>query len=339
MKKILILTLVLFFMENSEAQSIEREVIGASGTTLSNTSVNLDFTIGELVVTTITDGVTILSQGFHQGSYLLSVKISPIAKLQGASLNPNTGEEALMRDDLRIAGYVPTTSPYADGLTCASTVLDLGGTSGIGAASDDIVDWVFVELRDVSDNTIIKSYQSALLQRDGNIVGTDGVSDLLFNKLTSNDFYIAIRHRNHLSIMSANSIVLSDITTTVLDFSDANNQITYGTNGQSTYGMPNGTVGMWAGNAGSDTAVRYQGSGNDTNTIKDNVLADTGNITNSNLHSYAGYDPADVNLDGTIRYQGSGNDSNTIKDAVLAHPNNQSSPSNLFLILEQLPEN
>ena len=338
MKKILILVLVLFFIENSKAQSIERQVIGSSGTTLSNASVNLDFTIGELVVTTITDGVTIISQGFHQGSYLLSVKISPIAKLQGASLNPNTGEEALMRDDLRIAGYIPTTSPYIDGLTCASTVLNLGGTSGAGAANDDIVDWVFVELRDVSDNTIIKSSQSALLQRDGHIVSIDGISDLLFNNLSSNDFYIAIRHRNHLSIMSANAITLSE-TTTVLDFTDANNQITYGTNAQSTYGMPNGIVGMWAGNAGADTSVRYQGSGNDTNTIKDNVLADAGNTTNSNLHSYTGYDPADVNLDGAIRYQGSGNDSNTIKDAILAHPNNQSSPSNLFLILEQLPEN
>ncbi|PHS03672.1 MAG: hemagglutinin protein [Kordia sp.] len=338
MKKILILILVLFFIENTKAQSIERQVIGSSGTTLSNASVNLDFTVGELAVTTMSNGSIILTQGFHQGSFLLSVKISPIAKLQGASLNPNPGEEALMRDDLRIAGYIPTISPYGDGLICASTVLSLGGTSGTGADNDDIVDWVFVELRDVSDNTIIKSSQSALLQRDGHIVSIDGISDLLFNNLTSNDFYIAIRHRNHLSIMSANSIALS-VTTTVLDFTDANNQITFGTNAQSTYGMPNGAVGMWAGNAGADTSVRYQGSGNDTNTIKDNVLADVDNITSSNLHSFTGYNYADVNLDGTIRYQGSGNDSNTIKDVILAHPNNQSSPSNLFLILEQLPEN
>ena len=47
----------------------------------------------------------------------------------------------------------------------------------------------------------------------------------------------------------------------------------------------------------------------------------------------------DMNLDGSIRYQGSGNDTNTIKDIILAHPDNQSTPSNLFIILEQLPEN
>jgi len=338
MKKTIIIIVLFLFSKEMEGQSIERQVIGASGATLSNVSVSLDFTIGELVVTTITDGTTILTQGFHYGSYLLSVKISPIVKLQGALLNPNVGEEMLMRDDLRVAGFIPTTSPYADGLICANTVLNIGGTSGIGTANDDIVDWVFVELRDVSDNTIVKSSQSALLQRDGHIVSTDGVSDLSFNNLDSSNFYIVIKHRNHLSIMSANSVALSD-TTTVLDFTDANNQITYGTIAQSIYGMPNGIVAMWAGNAGGDISVRYQGSGNDTNTIKDNVLADVGNTTNSNLYPFTGYDSADINLDGTIRYQGSGNDSNTIKDVILSHPSNQSSPSNLFLVLEQLPEN
>jgi hypothetical protein len=95
---------------------------------------------------------------------------------------------------------------------------------------------------------------------------------------------------------------------------------------------------MWSGNVGGDTSVKYQGSGNDTNTIKDNVLANTGNTTSSNLYSYSGYDMADINLDGTIKYQGSGNDSNSLKDVILSHPDNQSSPSNLFSILEQLPQ-
>ena len=126
-------------------------------------------------------------------------------------------------------------------------------------------------------------------------------------------------------------------TPTTVDFTDANNQITNGTNAQTIFGMPAGVVAMWSGNVGGDATVRYQGSGNDTNTIKDNVLAEAGNTTNSNLYSYTGYDMADVNLDGTVKYQGSGNDANTIKDAVLAHPDNQTSPSNLYSITEQLP--
>jgi len=314
-----------------QAQSIERQVIGSSGNTLSNASASINFTVGELVVTTITDGSTVtLTQGFHQGVIQLSINLSAVAYLQGASLNPNSGEETLMRDDLRVSNHIPTTSPYADNLTCNTSVFTVTGANAI-------VDWIWVELRDATTNTIILHKQSALLQRDGDVVAVDGTSVLSFTAPAAN-YYVAIKHRNHLGMMSANTVTLSS-TSTVLNFTDATNQITYGTNAQSTYGMPSGRVGMWAGNVDGNTQVRYQGSGNDTNVIKDNVLADAGNTTASNLYSYTGYDLADANLDGTIKYQGAGNDSNIIKDVMLAHPDNQSSPSNLFLILEQLPEN
>jgi len=256
--------------------------------------------------------------------------VSPKVYLQGALINPNTGEESLMRDDLRVAGLIPTTSPYADALTCSSTVFNTIGP-------DAIVDWVWVELRDKLDNTSVLISQSALLQRDGDVVAIDGVSPVTF-RIVSGSYYVAIKHRNHLSIMINNLSALSG-NTSVLDFTDSVSQITYGANAQTSFGVPTGVVAMCAGNVGGDISVRYQGSGNDTNTIKDNVLANVGNTTSSNLYSYTGYDPADINLDGIIRYQGSGNDSNIIKDIVLAHPDNQSSPSNLFIVLEQLPEN
>ena len=101
---------------------------------------------------------------------------------------------------------------------------------------------------------------------------------------------------NNLSALSGN--------TSVLDFTDSVSQITYGANAQTSFGVPTGVVAMCAGNVGGDISVRYQGSGNDTNTIKDNVLANVGNTTSSNLYSYTGYDTTDINLDGIIRYHG-----------------------------------
>ncbi|PHS10044.1 MAG: hypothetical protein COA88_03170 [Kordia sp.] len=265
-----------------------------------------------------------------QGNGLASILLSPIVYLQGAFINPNAGEETLMRDDLRTAGFISTISPYIDGATCYSSVFTTTGNNAI-------VDWIWVELRDASTNTTILHSQSALLQRDGDVVAIDGTGTLNFNAAAGN-YYVAIKHRNHLGMMSANTVALSDAIT-ILNFTDAASQITYGTNAQTVYGMPTGKVGMWAGNADGNSQIRYQGSGNDTNTIKDKVLADAGNSSNSNLYSFTAYNTADVNLNGTTRYQGSGNDSNTIKDIILGHPNNQSSPSNLFIILEQLPEN
>ena len=328
MKKILLVALLITTI--SYGQSIERQVIGSSGQTLSNGSTSIDFTVGELAVTTITDGATALTQGFHQGEIKLLINLSAVAYLQGAALSPNTGEETLMRDDLRMGDHIPTTSPYSDNATCDAAVFTSSG-------NDAIVDWIWIELRDATTNTTILHKQSALLQRDGDVVAIDGTSALSFTAASSS-YYVVIKHRNHLGMMSANTIVLSE-TTTVVNFTDSTNEITYGTDAQSTYGMPSGKVGMWAGNTDENTQVRYQGSGNGANTIKDEVLADSGNTSNSNLYSFSGYDTADVNLNGTIRYLGAGNDSNSIKDVMLAHPNNQSSPSNLFIILEQLPEN
>ena len=100
------------------------------------------------------------------------VVISPIALLQGPILNPTS--PGLMNDMLREDGFLPTTSPYADALPVDPNVFNTGGLSGTGLAEDDIVDWVWVELRDAGDNTNIIVGQSALLQRDGDVVALDG---------------------------------------------------------------------------------------------------------------------------------------------------------------------
>ncbi len=321
--------LINFF---SQAQNIERQVIASTGETISNASVTLDFTVGELAVTTITDGNSTLTQGFHQASIRLGIKINPIVFLQGALLNSSSN---LMRDDLRSA-LLTTTSPYSDGLTCASTVFNDGGTGGTGASADNIVDWVWVELRDKDDNTAVIMSQSGLLQRDGDIVATDGLSNIEM-PVKADNYYVVIKHRNHLGIMTANTVALSSTSSTV-DFTDASNTITYGLNAQTTYGMPSGILAMWTGNINGDTDLKYQGGSNDTTSIKDAVLNDINNDSGSNLYQSLGYHNADVNMNGIVQYQGSGNDSNVLKDVVLSHTDNQASPSNLFIITEQLPE-
>ncbi len=265
------------------------------------------------------------------------VVISPKVFLQGAALNPNSGEETLMRDNLRSGGYLPIMSPYSDSLTCDTTVLNNGGTSGTGTINDDIVDWVWIELRDETDNTLVKGSRSALLQRDGDVVDVDGLSNIQI-EVSPGNYHIAVKHRNHLSIMTANTLTLSG-TVVIVDFTDSNNQITWGTNAQSSYGMPSNVAAMWGGNTNGDTNTAYLGSNNDSNTIKDNVLAHSDNTSNSNLYSYNDYDVVDVNMDGTIRYQGAGNDTNVIKDIVISHPENTGSSPNLYNIGEKLPEN
>lgn len=126
--------------------------------------------------------------------------------LQGA----HHESSGMMRDDLR--AHIPTTSPYTDGATIKPEVLDVDG-------NDAIVDWVFVELRDKSDISKMVYTTSALLQRDGDIVGLDGTSVLAIIA-AADDYYIAVKHRNHIPVATDKKINLST-TTTHIDFTNA----------------------------------------------------------------------------------------------------------------------
>ena len=255
--------------------------------------------------------------------------------LQGAALNPFSGEQTLMRDDLRIGDvggtFLPTLSPYTDSISCESSVLTVTGQNAI-------VDWIWIELRDETDNKLMVDSQSALLQRDGDIVGVDGVSDLAFDQ-TPNNYYVVVKHRNHLGIMSASPIALSS-TTTLIDFTDAANQITYGTNAQTTYGMPSGKVGMWAGDANGDGKVIFLNTGAESVAVKQLVL-DRSAIESpfgaSIFYKPSGYYDEDLNMNGEVVFLNAENELINIKDNVLAHPSNQVFNSVFFVINTQLP--
>ncbi|MEM6720789.1 MAG: matrixin family metalloprotease [Bacteroidota bacterium] len=249
--------------------------------------------------------------------------------LQGAALNPNTGEENLMRDDLRIAGLIPTTSPYSDGLTCESTVFDVTG-------DDAIVDWVFVELRDPTDTTVINHSRSALLQRDGDVVDVDGVSDLVF-ALDTEDHYIAVNHRNHLGIMTISAVTMVSGPVNNINFTDTSLNITYGSDAQTTSGMPDGVYGLWCGDANEDSGVQYSGTSPDTPNILSEILNDAGNFLSFPTYSVTGYSVNDVNMDGIIQYSGTEPDTPYILQNVLAHPSNFLSFST-YQITEQIPQ-
>lgn len=279
------------------------------------------------------NGMFIDDVRIEEGPY---VAISPKVILQGAAINPNTGEETLMRDDLRVAGLLPTTSPYADALTCETSVFNNGGTSGTGITGDDIVDWVFIELRDATTNTAIKASQSALLQRDGDVVDVDGTSNLILKTLPEN-YYVAIKHRNHLSIMSSSTIVLSE-TTSIVDFTNSTSAITFGTNAQTSSGMPTGIVAMWTGNVNSDAIVQYSGTTPDVPTILSIVLNDPSNFLNFPTYIVNGYNANDLDMDGKAQYSGTTPDTPIILQNVLAHPGNSLNFST-YQIQEQLPGN
>ncbi|MBQ4820613.1 M60 family peptidase N-terminal accessory domain-containing protein [Aquimarina sp. MMG016] len=262
-----------------------------TGTNTTMTSYGYDFTenagLGETDLTNednIMFRMTLHSDNiFHEEGIVLDdfvvegfpVKIilSPKVFLQGAAMNPNAGEESLMRDDLRVANSIPTTSPYGDGATCNSSIFNTTGANAI-------VDWVWIELRDATDSTIVIDSQSGLLARNGSVVGVDGISNLEFN-IPSKDYYIAIKHRNHLSVLSATTYSLSS-TSIMVDLSASTSVLQGGSN--AVIDMGNGIFAIPVGD--------YDGNGQVQNSDINQVIQ---------LLGGSGYNNADMDMNGQIQ--------------------------------------
>ncbi|MCB0107135.1 MAG: hypothetical protein KDE53_14545, partial [Caldilineaceae bacterium] len=229
----------------------------------------------------------------------------------------------MMRDDLRAKALLPTASPYAG----ANATVDPALFAVTG--SNAIVDWVVVELRDSGNPATVVARRAGLLQRDGDVVSTNGVSAMDFGD-HSGDVYVAVRHRNHLAVMTANPVTLAP--TVTVDFTTGAG--TYGTDAQTL--LEAGVYGMWAGDAAGNGNVINAGPGNDVNPILIKVLADAANANLSANYIVEGYAATDVNMDGETIAAGPSNDVNTVLISVFTHPGNSSYAAN-YIVSEQLP--
>lgn len=220
-------------------------------------------------------------------------------ELQG----PFDAASGLMHDDLRAAALVPSSEPYTGagftqagggGETMPAWMLNITGKNAV-------VDWVLVELRDKNTPSMIVATKSAVLQRDGDIVGVDGYQRLLFN-VPADDYFVAVRHRNHLGVMSSVGLTLGP---DVVNYDFSLPAIaTYGSNARTSL-APNRS-GQWCGNAFRDGLIKYTGTNND----RDPILTQVG--SNVPTNTVTSYSKNDVNLDGLVKYTGTRNDRDPI---------------------------
>lgn len=317
-----ILTIAFLISYAVFGQQLVKSSIDSGGDINTAENLQIVYSLGE-TFTGEYQGNTNVSEGFISVSF--KIKINPIVFLQGPFVNPTT--VGLMNDELRSNNYIPTTSPYADNATVDASVFTVTGNNAI-------VDWIWVELRQVNDNTKTVAATSALLQRDGDVVALDGNSSLILNAAPVN-YYIVVKHRNHLSVMSANSIALTEASTTIVNFTD-NSFLTFGANAQVQ--LANNAMALWAGNVDGNNIIQYSGTNPDVPSILSEVLNDAGNFLNFPTYIVNGYNIHDVNMDGKTQYTGTEPDSPLILQNVLAHPGNFLNFST-YQIQEQLPEN
>lgn len=249
-----------------------------------------------------------------------------------------------MHDSLRRLNLIPLTEPYStlpslpgayqfihknggggETITNPATVLaDLGPNS--------IVDWVYLELLTASD-TIPVASRSALIRRSGEIVDIDGTSPVAFESLSNGDYFLSVRHRNHLGVMTLSPMTYTAGTPVNIDFTPTfGGTPAFGTNAMDTVQT---NLVLWAGDGNSDRRIIYNGIDNDRDPVFFEVINDPLNIDNNYNHISRGYMTGDYDMKGTSVNQGSGNDPDIIFFNIFLHPANTLS-STIFIISEQI---
>lgn len=243
--------------------------------------------------------------------------------------------DGLMRDDLRKQGLIPAVQPY----TNAVTSLGYAGTEALAPSlltlNDDNapVDWVVVELRSKASPKTVVARTAAVLQRDGDVANPQtNEAKLLIPNVVEGQYYVSLRHRNHLGLTTQDAILLSP-TLTAVDFT-LPSQTVMGSNARL---LGKDAALMWAGEANNSDSVIANGPGNDTNVVLGTVLMHPTNLlTNSNFR-LKGYYVTDLNLDGISLYSGPSNDINLLLGNVLLHPGNGLFAAN-YMMLGAMPK-
>lgn len=231
------------------------------------------------------------------------ITVSPRVFLGG----PYDSGTLLMSDALRVQGLLPLQEPYS---ALGFAMLGGGGvstnTSVLSATGNNaIVDWVLVELRHATDHGWVIASRCALVQRDGDVVATNGSSPVSFG-LPAGDYYVAVRHRNHLGVITANTVALG-AAPSLVDLTLPGTAV-FGTNARKNV---EGTMVLWPGDANMDGEVKYVGSGND----RDAILSAIGGVIPTNVLSNV-YTSEDVNMDGLVKYVGLNNDRDVVLQTI-----------------------
>jgi hypothetical protein len=208
--------------------------VGASPITVSYHNIRLGFTNLPSVATyntTVTRGLGVSPKAFLQGPYSGGV--------MGTALQP----------------FMPLLNPYYTSGPVSPWYYS--GTESVLSIPANVVDWVLCELRTGTGSPTTVSRRAAFIKTDGTIVDTNGTCAVSFPGVAPGNYYLVIRHRNHLSIMSASALVLG-LTNTSYDFTTAQSQAYVNVPPASPMvSLGGGVYGMFAGDADKNGTINY----------------------------------------------------------------------------------
>ncbi len=227
----------------------------------------------------------------------------------GGAYDPGTQR---MSANLNLQGLIPLTEPFTalgypqvnggGGETTSATVLTTNYPAG------RVVDWVRLELRAFADPAQVVATRQALVLQNGQIIAATGPSTILFDVIHGN-YYVAVRHRNHLGAMTSTPITVPYPGGGVWGYFFANPG--FQCSGATARSVQGSVALLWPGDATGDHVVKYTGQTND----RDPILTAIGGTVPTNTLT-GQYRMEDLNLDGVVKYSGTANDRDIILQTI-----------------------
>jgi hypothetical protein len=263
---------------------------------------------------TTTDGlakwVSITTPGFSN-FYLHTSKAQESVKvfLQGA-YSTGLGRHQDVTANWSAALNTQLTQPYN-----TTAFGNYAGTESVASfpapsvATTDVTDWILLELRDAVTPSIIVKTRAAFVREDGQLVDLDGVSPVAFRGVASGNYFLNVRHRNHLPARSALvQIVDGALGTTpaTFDYTTGQSQAYQNsliTTNAAMKDLSPTVFGLWGGNANSNNTVRASG----VNATLNDFLYLVNTVLGGNNAVILGppiYSNADLNMNGVARASG-----------------------------------
>jgi hypothetical protein len=194
---------------------------------------------------------------------------SPISGLSVILEGPYS--KGIMKTILNSSNLIPSEQPYN------KNPWNINDKSVINNVAKNYVDWILIELRDNLANTNYS--KAAILTEDGTVINSDG-TPFSFSNIISGQYYIVIRHRNHLAIMSSAKINIENNKKINCNFTDSQSRA-YGENAMSNLG--DGKFAMIAGDVDANGMINNL----DFSKIANNIL-------------FRGYAQGDTDMNGIM---------------------------------------
>lgn len=166
---------------------------------------NLDGKLGEFSIgLTIARFLNLMAKAVMEGAY------------SGGDTMRTTLQDSLILPNTPPAEYPYNLDPFRDEIIVENF-------------PEGVVDWIVLEFRDGGElASETKYYKTCFLTKNGTIVDTNGSSQIQMssektgiNAKGGGNYYLAIRHRNHLTVVTKNPIPSSSREATeIVDFSD-----------------------------------------------------------------------------------------------------------------------